>query len=891
MKSTLSLFALFLFVSNLFSQSFSPPEFLSSTPFELRGALLIDLEGDGDLDALAGGVGFNASGIETWENNNGQFTLVTGNIPFGNFGSGILAAADIDMDGDEDFAAVIEETLIWYANDGSGQFGNPTIVDNDMGDVRSIAFGQLDLVAGPEMVVARIDAEDVLAYANDGNGNFGSAITVSSNSQDAIDAVIGDFSGDGLNDIAVACLNGCDVTWHENLGSLTFGPQTILTTALNGSYKLALEDFDENGHLDIAVVAFGSDDLSVFFNSGAGVFAPQTLISDDVDGATNLAVGDFNNDGDVDLCVGIENGNFPILFFGNGSGGFTELIIDDTGSVDNPEQFLAGDVDGDGRIDLVTASQDDNKLVWFKQDPGVITPGTNPFLEQQLINQPASRVNDQASGDIDGDGLNDLITTERTTGQVTWYQNDAVGTLSRRQVLLDLNEGLAGLDVGDIDGDGSTDVIVSNIPDSTVAIYLNQGAGSAFTEIILDQGLDGPYSPYLSDLDNDGDLDVLQASGWDQEVYIYPNLGGGIFGSRIVLCDDCLFSTAIAAEDLNEDGLPEVLVYKGQNQDLEIYENLGGLTFGPAELIVDLVNGCRDIAFLDYDHDGDLDVFSSGIFTNRIRYAENLGNLNFATDVEVPFNVVGVYSFAVLDADLDGDDDLAYADFFSNQIRLILLEDGEFTERRTVDNVFENPLTLLAEDFNGDGAADLTSAFRNYLALYTNEATSCASRRPENLQVSFTAATADFSWDPVPGTEACRITLQSQNAQIIQQNIFGVEPSSFSAPVSALTTGLGYNWRVQCACSLNPIEPTAPSQVSFFVVPVGLTIFPNPAQENLQVQFDSGANPLGMNYRITDLQGRTIKQGIYANQISLNEIEMGYYLLNMDGKVSRFFKN
>lgn len=890
MKHALAFITLLFFSYSGFTQSFAQPEFLSSTPFELRGALLIDLEGDGDLDALAGGVGFNAAGIETWENNNGEFSLVAGNIPFSNFGSGILAAADIDMDGDEDFAAIVDANLVWYANNGSGQFSNPTIVDSDMGDVRSITFGQLDLTAGPEMVVARIDAEDVLAYANDGNGNFGSAITVSSNSQDAIDAVIGDFSGDGLNDIAVACLNGCDVTWHENLGALTFGPQTILTTALNGAYRLALEDYDENGHLDIAVVAFGSDDLSVFFNAGSGVFGPQTVISDHVDGATSLAVGDFNNDGDVDLCVGIENGNFPFLFLGNGAGVFTELLIDEVGSVDNPEQFLAGDVDGDGKMDLVTASQDDNKLSLFRQNPGAVAAGTNPFLHQQLINQPASRVNDQASGDIDGDGLNDLITTERTTGQVTWYKNDASGSLGGRQVLLDLNEGLAGLDVGDINGDGAADAVVANIPDSTVAIYINQGSGVSFAEIIIDQGLDGPYSPYLSDLDNDGDLDILQASGWDQEVYIYENLGNGIFGSRIVLCDDCLFSTGLAAEDLNDDGLPEVLVYVGQNQEVEIYENLGALTFGTPELIIDNVNGCRDIAILDYDDDGDLDVFSSGIFTNRIRYAENLGNLNFAADVEVPFNVVGVYSFAVLDADFDGDDDLAYADFFANQIRLIVIEEGEFVERRTVDNVFENPVTLIAEDYNGDGIDDLVSGFRNYLAFYGNEANSCSTVRPENLQVNFTANTVTFSWDPISGTEACRITVQNQLGQTSQRTIFGTEPSSFSAPLSALTAGPGYNWRVQCACSLSPLRATAPSLVSFFLEPQELIVFPNPASESVQVQFESGVNPSGQNYTITDLQGRVLMQGVYSNEVNLGSLEKGYYLLGMDGKVSRFFK-
>jgi hypothetical protein len=890
-KSSFSFIASILFVSNILAQSFSPPQFLSSTPFELKGAVLIDVDGDGDLDALAGGVGFNDSGIETWINQNGDFQLRSGNIPFSQFGASTFAVGDVDMDGDQDFATVVQETLVWYANDGLGFFANPSIIASAVGDIRSITLSQLDATAGLEMVITRLDVEDVLVFANDGNGNYGSAITVTTASIDPIDALIGDFSGDGLNDIAVACLNGCDVTWHENLGGLVFGPQVSLGTDQIGTYKLALEDYDENGHLDIASVGSGTDDLSIFFNMGSGNFSPRTVISTNVDGATNLAVGDFNSDSHADLCVGASNVSAPTIFLGDGSGAFTELFIPETGGTANPERFLAGDVDNDGKTDLVTASQNDNKLAWFRQKPVLVSAVENPFEHQVLLNNPAPGVNDLVSGDIDGDGLVDLITTERTSGRVTWYRNDVNGSVGEQLVLLDLKEGLAGLDVGDINGNGLTDLVVSNFTDSTVAIYLNQGGGLNFAEVIIDQGLDGPYSPFLSDLDNDGDLDILQAVGWDETVSIYPNLGSGVFGPPITICDDCLFSTAIAAQDLNDDDLPELLIYVGQNQDLEIYENLGGMSFGESELIVDLVNGCRDIAFFDFDGDGDLDVFSSGIFTDRIRYAENLGGLIFAADVEVPFNVVGVYKFAVLDADLDGDDDLAYADFFANQIRLILMEDGEFSERRTIDNVFENPGTLLAEDFNGDGSLDLISGFRNYLAFYANEAESCSSLQPENLQVSFTASTVQLSWDPVPGTVACRITVQDQVPQSVQQNIFGTEPSSFTAPLSALTAGALYNWRVQCACSLNPIEATAPSQISFFVVPQGLTIFPNPAQENLRVQFDSGANPSGVNYSILDLQGRTIKQGMYASQIPLNGLEKGYYLLNMNGKVSRFFKN
>jgi len=887
-----SILLAFTLAGNVNAQVFSQAQFLSSTPFELKGALLIDLDGDGDLDALAGGVGFNDSGIETWVNNNGQFELVNGNIPFSQFGGGVFAAADVDSDGDMDFATVIESTLVVFRNNGTGQFASPSILESDAGDVRSIAFGQLDAVLGPEMVITRIDSEDVLLYANDGAGNYGPAITVTTESVDPIDALIGDFNGDGLNDISVACLNSCDVTWHENFGSLSFGPQVSLGMDQIGTYKLALGDFDENGHLDIASVGFGSDDLSVFYNNGGGSFQPRTVISTNVDGATNLATGDFNDDGNLDLCVGAENINLPTLFLGDGSGNFLEILLEDNGSVSNPEAYLAGDVDGDGLLDLVTASQNDNKLAWFKQKPELVSDLENPFEDQQVINKPASRVNDLVAADLDGDGKDDLLTTEGSSGRVAWYKNNLPEAFGEHEVLLDLNEGLAGLDAGDIDGDGTMDIVVSNVQDSSVVLYYNQGGGTSFSEAIIDQGLDGPYGPVLADLDNDGDLDILQSSGWDETVYIYPNLGAGTFGGRITLCNDCLFSTAIAAKDLNGDNLPEVLVYVGQNQEVVIYENLGNLTFGIPELIIDNINGCRDIQFSDFDNDGDLDVFASGIFVNRIKYAENLGNLNFAAETEVPFLVQSVYSIQFLDVDQDGQEDIAYTDFFSNRILYIRIENGNFVERKAIDNnAYQNPSSLLAADFAGDGIPDIVSGYWNYVAFYENLASPCVSLIPENLEVSFQNNMVTFSWDPIPDTEGCRITVQNQQGMVNGRNIIGQDVSGFSAPQGALTGGPDFSWRVVCACSLFPLELTSNSSVGFFSFPQGLVLFPNPAQESLSVQFESGFDPSGTNFRITDLQGRTVREGIYSSHINLSELDMGYYLIEIDGKVSRFLKD
>jgi len=887
------LFFLFTYLISwsAFSQSFSPPDYLCSTPFELRSALLLDVDGDGDLDAISAGIGFNTSGMETWLNEDGTFVLETDNIPFSQFGSYNLQSGDLDLDGDEDLITVIEGNLAWFSNNGQGQFANPQIIGQDYNDVRSIEVAELNNEPGPELLLTRIDLNEVLAFANDGEGNFGDPVSISTSTTDAIDALAADLNGDGLNDVIAACLNGCDVTWHENLGDMTFGPKVVLTEGQVGTYKLGVADFDQNGHMDIASVGFGSDDLSIFFNSGSGSFGSRVIVSDQVDGATNLAVGDFNDDGSIDLCVGAENIPYPIFFEGNGSGEFTEIPMNQTGGVANPEAYLTGDVDNDGKIDLVTASQNDNKLSWYRQMEGVIADGTVPFHPQFIMNKPSPGANGLAPLDLNEDGLIDLIASEPGAGRLTWYEQLANGDgLGEQQILLELSEGISGISSGDMNGDGLQDLVVSNIGDSTVTVFFKLEGTIAFTELLLDQELDEPYRPVLKDLDNDGDLDVMVAVGWETSVYIYPNNGDGSFGMRMTLCDNCSFARALNAEDLNNDGLPEVMVYFGSFQEIKLFENLGGLNFSAPTPLIDGFNGARDIEFIDFDNDGDLDVFATAIYDNRINYAENLGNLDFAPEAEVPFNFWGAYDLVAFDADLDGDLDLGVTEFFANQIKVVFVEDGAFPGGINVDTPYENPNALLAGDFNGDGSFDLVACFRNYVALYENEAKSCSALKPENLTVDITGTSVVFSWDPIPETEGCRVTVQNTSTQQLNgQNVFGTAVSSLTAPIGFFEPDQGYNWKVQCACSLNPLEKTG-STTDYFSMPPSIMAYPNPTGDQVQVSFTDGGSAFGKPYGLWDIQGRLLEQGIYQGPIDLQHLAVGFYVLKCEGMTTKFYK-
>ena len=178
--------------------------------------------------------------------------------------------------------------------------------------------------------------------------------------------VTGDFNGDGRLDLAVSEYADAE---HENItilpgnGDGTFGQPLEIPVALVGVESLVAGDFNHDGNLDLA--AEGSDPqtasteaIVVLMGNGDGTFqAPRYL-----DTALNsfetggLATGDFNGDGRLDLATGGYDdqtvGDELEVFLGNGDGTFQPATSSTVGPID-AQGFIAGDLNGDGRLDLI----------------------------------------------------------------------------------------------------------------------------------------------------------------------------------------------------------------------------------------------------------------------------------------------------------------------------------------------------------------------------------------------------------------------------------------------------------------------------------------------------------------------------------------------------------
>jgi hypothetical protein len=154
--------------------------------------------------------------------------------------------------------------------------------------------------------------------------------------------------------------------------------------------------------------------------------------------------------------------------------------------------------------------------------------GDVPFGAQQVISTAAESPRSVFAADVDGDGDLDVLSASYDDGKVAWYENtDGAGSFGTQQIISTYTptDQLYSVFAADVDGDGDLDALSAcgwGGDDANIAWYLNtDGAGSFGTQQIISAG-HSVRSVFPADVDGDGDLDVLSAS-YNDEIAWYEN--------------------------------------------------------------------------------------------------------------------------------------------------------------------------------------------------------------------------------------------------------------------------------------------------------------------------------------------------------------------------------
>jgi hypothetical protein len=183
-----------------------------------------------------------------------------------------------------------------------------------------------------------------------------------------------------------------------------------------------------------------------------------------------------------------------------------------------PARFAAGDVDGDGALDLVATEL--GALIDIHQARGGarLLRGAGASFEPMTLLRDAGRVADASIADVDGDGRTDVVlgVFGLPSAQVAWLRN-ASGTGASTQLetrALDERVGAVDVEVADLDGDGAPEVLAVLSQELEVMMAYDVARGGA--PHTLARGGDpgwGSTGMVVADLDGDGDRDIVWIVG------------------------------------------------------------------------------------------------------------------------------------------------------------------------------------------------------------------------------------------------------------------------------------------------------------------------------------------------------------------------------------------
>lgn len=417
--------------------------------------------GGSGFTLVINGTGFVSTSVVNWNGSALSTTFVNSSqlkasVPSTDIASAGTASVTVSSGGVSSNVAYLEITnaasSVSFNKTSYSPGVHPTAVA--VGDFNG--DGKLDLaVANYDPAVLANNTVSVLL--GNGDGTFGSPVSYVTG-LGALSVSVGDFNGDGKLDLAVANERNGDFSVLLGNGDGTFQTPVSYTTVYGLPQMVAVADFNGDGKLDLATADSGSNFVSVLLGNGDGTFQPAAAYvagSSTFSGPGSIAVGDFNGDGKLDLAVAIVGDNDVAILLGNGNGTF-QLPV--SYAVDtHPFWVTAADFNGDGKLDLAVAnfgilnSSNGSVSVLLGNGDGTFQPAVNYGAGIHPLRITA--------GDINGDGVLDLAIGNDSEVSVLLGNGD--GTF-QTAVNYATDANAQGVAFGDFANDGKADLAVAN---------------------------------------------------------------------------------------------------------------------------------------------------------------------------------------------------------------------------------------------------------------------------------------------------------------------------------------------------------------------------------------------------------------------------------------------
>jgi len=330
-------------------------------------------------------------------------------------------------------------------------------------------------------------------------------------------------------------------------------------------------------------------------------------------------------------------------------------------SADGARSVFVADMDGDGDMDLVSASANDNTIAWYENDGAA-----NPSWTAADIVTNASAPFSVSVADMDNDGDMDIVSASVTNDAIAWYENDGAANPSWTAANIATSADAAtSVFVADMDNDGDMDIVSASISDDAIAWYENNGAADpSWTAADIATSADGAQSVFVADMDNDGDMDIVSASYHDDAIAWYENDGAADPSwTAADIATSADGARSVFAADLDNDGDMDIVSASSEDDAIAWYENDGAAN--PSWTASDIATSADNAYFIfvaDLDNDGDMDIVSASYLDDAIAWYENDGAADPSwTASDIATSADGARFVFVADMDNDGDMDIVSA--------------------------------------------------------------------------------------------------------------------------------------------------------------------------------------------------------------------------------------
>ncbi len=278
---------------------------------------------------------------------------------------------------------------------------------------------------------------------------------------------------------------------------------------------------------------------------------------------------------------------------------------------DNPTETTIGDFNGDGIQDIATTNKVDDTVGLF------LGNGDGTFQAQTTL-AVGTTPNAIASTDFNGDGFLDIVTANSNSANVSILLGNGDGTFQASTTYATTSSP-SSVEVGDLNGDGFQDIMTGDFSSNNVSVLLGNGDGTFQAETSYTVAT--PYDAILADFNDDGVLDIAASDILSDTISIFIGNGNGTFQAAVGFASGSE-PYAIESGDFNDDGYVD-LVSADNGGDLSIYMGNGDGTFVSG--VTYATGGTpRKVSVGDLNGDGILDLFAGN--ANALYAGVFLGN-------------------------------------------------------------------------------------------------------------------------------------------------------------------------------------------------------------------------------------------------------------------------